>query len=65
VLVVHDSLTVVASVVVVVVLFSVASLGLEILSLLRCFLVVVTSAKDLKESNDGVLTAADLANAAL
>ena len=56
-----------ASVVVVLVLFRVVGLdpGVEVFTLLLGFLVVVTSAKDLKGSNGDVLTAAELANAAL
>ena len=56
-----------ASVVVVLVLFRVVGLdpGVEVFTLLLGFLVVVTSAKDLKGSNGDVLTTAELANAAL
>ena len=56
-----------ASVVVVLVLFRVVGLdpGVEVFTLLLGFLVVVTSAKDLNGSNDGLLAAAGLVNAAL
>jgi len=48
-----------------VVLLGVAGLGLDVFTLRRGFLVVVTSAKDLKGSNAGVLTNADFSNAPL
>jgi len=48
-----------------VVLLGVAGLGLDVFTLRRGFLVVVTSANDLKGSNAGVLTNADFSNAPL